>query len=267
MRLAIQENLLQGNTSIDRFRIAKELGFGAVEVWAKGLDDERVLALAQAIDATGLSISGLYMGDLDGYLSEDTDVRDNAIDRFRQALADAHDLQIPNVIVAPQINRPHETVTLSPEQEKTMLIWFVRVVNDLAGAMDTAMCLLPLDTTHSRALNTLGQAHAYLAEMNFHQAVRLASDFYSLQRDTTLNEQAQAIPFVQNVYVHAPHTRAPHAHTPEFGALWAAIHTHGFEGVVTLACGLPATQPHAPLGEATLRQFMLDVTKWRKATT
>jgi sugar phosphate isomerase/epimerase len=263
MKLAIQENLLHGDTSIDRFRLAKELGFGAIEVWAHDINNERVLALAQAIDATGLPINGLYMGDLDGYLSPDTDGRDKAIDRFRQALADAHDLQIPNVIVTPQINRPNESVTLSPEQEKTLLIWFVRVVNDLAGAMDTALCLLPLEPSQSRALNTLGQAYAYLAEMNFHHAVRLASDFYSLQHDATPSDQmALAMPFVQNVYIHAPATRAPHAHTPELVALWTAIHAHGFNGMATLACGLPATQPHPPLDERILRQFVADVHKW-----
>jgi sugar phosphate isomerase/epimerase len=67
MRLAIQEDMLAGKTTLARFELARELGLDGVEVWADHLD-ERIYELAEAIMATGIGVSGVNLSRSAGYL-------------------------------------------------------------------------------------------------------------------------------------------------------------------------------------------------------
>jgi sugar phosphate isomerase/epimerase len=253
---SIQENLLQGQTSIERFQLAKELGFQAVDVWAQSLIGDGILDIAQAIDASGLPVSSVFMGDLDGYVAEHHSQRDAAVERFRIALQDAHDLRVPYVVVSPQVNRPHESISLTPQQEKEYLIWFVRVVNDLAEAMNTSMCLLPLEPTQSRALNTLTQTYEYLAEMRFHPRVKIAGDLYSLHaQNESLTQSKESLNWLAMVYVHASENRQLPLSQATLTQL-SALKTTGYSGHFSVACGLPSVYPCAPVDRQVLQEVL-----------
>lgn len=185
MRFAIRETLLPGISPLERFQAAQTAGFTAVEVWADDMHDDSIFDYARAMDSTGLPISSLYSGTGNSVLAHDPAVRDPAIDRVRQVLSDAHDLMIPNVVIVPQ--SAAIPASLLPEQEYALMIWFVRVVNDLAGAMNTTLCLLPLSPALARVLNTARQTFAALEEMRFHPAVGMMLDAQ------TLNESVETI--------------------------------------------------------------------------
>jgi sugar phosphate isomerase/epimerase len=239
---AVQENLLPGSTPVERFLLAQALGYGAVEVWASAITDDTLLDYAQAVDASGLLISALYMGDEQGILAADPAQRDAAVDRVRVALTNAHDLRVPCVVVVPQPAAARAAI--AAERAYDMMIGFVRVVNDLAGAMDTTLCLLPLAPAQARVLNTLGQGMAALRAMNMHPAVALAADMYSLHSQgesvASLRDDMGMLPMIRQMYVHSLANRALQGDEALLNGL-CSLREAGYSGVFTAACGLPAT--------------------------
>jgi sugar phosphate isomerase/epimerase len=254
---AVQENLLPASTPQERFALARALGYNAVEVWASDITDDTLLDYAQAVDASGLPISALYMGDEHAILAADPAQRDAAVDRVRVALTNAHDLRVPCVVVVPQPAAARDVI--SGERAYDMMIGFVRVVNDLAGAMDTALCLLPLAPAQALALNTLGQGMAALRTMNMHPAVALAADMYSLHSQgesvESLCQDMGMLPMIRQIYVHHPAKRALEADEALLNSL-RGLREAGYSGGFTAACGLPATTRCAPATTQALQAFL-----------
>src|SRR5690606_25678657 len=100
MKLAIQEDMLPARTDSERYQQAQELGFDGIELWADGLD-KRLMDVAMALNETELEVASVHLGAMDGYLSPDIQVREQAISKMRQAMATAVDLQSPNVVFVP----------------------------------------------------------------------------------------------------------------------------------------------------------------------
>lgn len=171
--LAIQEHLLSGVTTLERWQHAKDLGFDGIEIFADGFD-ERVLDIAEAIDSTGVRLAGVHCGEIASYVSPNPQVRDVAVEQFRQIMNNAHDLMCDRVLFLPEFLADGETERVEVTQLHGLLVGFMRVVNDLATALDVEMCLLPVSSRHARAINTLKEAFDCLAEMRFHPAVKLA---------------------------------------------------------------------------------------------
>lgn len=256
--LTIQEHLLSGATPQERFLHARDLGLHGVEIDAADLmsGDEAIFAYAAAVDASGVRVSSVCMRDALGLLSLDPAVRDPQIDRVRQALTDAADLGAAHVTVAPQpAHAPRETST---EQEHELMIWFVRVVNDLAGAMGVKLLLLPLEPTQARVLNTLQQGHDALAQMNFHPWVGLSADLYSLHNADSLENLSGIVPMLTQVYVHDPLTRALTV-SDALKTLAQQLIEAGFSHHWTISAGLPFHQPTTSAPRDLLRALVDDL--------
>ncbi len=253
--LAIQEHLLTGNTPTERFALAKEFGFDAVEIRAEGFvgNDDALMNYARAMDATEMPISGLFMGNLQGMLSANLALRDHSIDVVRQALTDAHDLRIPIVTVIPQPAHAH--VEMTAAQERELLIWFVRVVNDLAGAMSTTLCLLPLEPTQARVLNTLQDTYAALEEMRFHPFVAMSADLASLQTQNENGDLIRYTPMIRNLYV---------AYDDSSNMIKTFANLQ-FDGVVTLSRSFDTTTS-TPISRELLMQAQKNLTFSRQLT-
>ncbi len=239
--LTIQEHLLSGATPRERFLHARDLGLHGVEVDAADLmsGDEAIFTYAAAVDASGVRVSSVCMRDALGLLALNPAVRDPQIDRVRQALTDAADLGAAHVSVVPQpAHAPHEA---SAEQEHELMIWFVRVVNDLAGAMGVKLLLLPLEPAQARVLNTLQQGYDALAQMNFHPWVGLSADLYSLHNADSLENLSGIMPMLGQVYVHDPLTRALTTHDA-LKTLTRQFVKAGFSRHWTISAGLPFYQ-------------------------
>lgn len=256
--LTIQEHLLSGATPRERFLHARDLGLHGVEVDAADLTggDEAIFTYAAAVDASGVPISSVCMRDALGLLALNPAVRDPQIDRVRQALTDAADLGAAHVTVVPQpAHAPREG---SAQQEHALMIWFVRVVNDLAGAMGVKLLLLPLEPAQARVLNTLHQGYDALAQMNFHPWVGLSADLYSLHNANSLENLSGIMPMLGQVYVHDPLTRTLTT-SDALEMLAHQLMAAGFSHHWTISAGLPFYQPPTSAPRDTLGVLVDDL--------
>lgn len=186
MPLAIHEKLLPGHTIHEKLMFARQYHLAGVELDGAGLP-ERVLAVAAAMDATNIKVAAVNLTGraYAGYIAPDRDQRMQAIDRLRQVMGAACDLQAPSVTIVPHYAAPDAPTLpdLTPfrtqaDLEAEMYVWFLRTVNDLAAAMDVVLCMQPVNAYETHFLNTIGQAAEFHAAIQHHPSVGIAPHLF-----------------------------------------------------------------------------------------
>jgi sugar phosphate isomerase/epimerase len=251
MKFAIQEDMLPGRSTLERFENARRAGLSGVELWAENLP-ERVLEIAAAMDATGLQIAAVNMGRADGYIAVSFDERQQAIKRLQSAMECACDLRAESVIFVPQYGES-TLPDLTPfrtkaELEVEMYIWFLRTVNDLATAMGVVLCMQPVNRYESTFLNTISQAVHYCDEIKHHPGVRIAANLFHMALEEVdipgvLRQHGELIDYV---HLGDSNHRLPGRGLLNFASIAEALHDINFAGWLTFTGGTPGqNQPNA----------------------
>lgn len=182
-KLAIREDLLPGKAIGERLDAAGQLGIDAVEFSAANLD-ARMPGIAEALRASGVTVSGINMGRQDGCLSADIEIRARAADALREALACALDLEADYVTFVPQrgeTDLPDLTPYASAmELQKELLIWLLRGVSDLAEAMDVKLALQPVNHYETSFITRLDQAVYFRRQVDDHPNIAVAANLYHM---------------------------------------------------------------------------------------
>ncbi len=186
MPLAIQETIVPGQSLLEQFETARRYGVQGVEVLAEGLT-ERVPALVEAIQQTGLRVAAVHMGQRDGYIAPDLAERESAINALRQGCADAVDLGADHVVLVPHYG-PTRMPDLRPYQspielESQMLIRLLRTVSDLAYALGIELDYLPVNREETSFLTRVTQAVRIRKEINASRYIKIAVNLYHMARE------------------------------------------------------------------------------------
>ena len=186
MLMAIQEEKLPGQTVQARLTHALELGLDGIEVSADNLT-QRVPNIVDAMLKTGINIAAINLGRPAGYISPDPKEREAAINRLREALANAVDLEAPQVVFVPHYGPPQMpdlTPYRSPrELESEMMVWLLRTVSDLAHAMDVDLHMLPVNHNESYFMTRLDQAVDFRQKIKNHPHVKVAANVFHMAHE------------------------------------------------------------------------------------
>lgn len=250
MKLAIQEHLLPGRTTQQRFEEAQKLGFDGIELFADGLS-ERLLEVAQAIDSTGLSIAAVHLGRHAGYLSPHLDEREAAIGRLRQAMATAVDLHAEHVVFVPHFGAsqmPDLTPYRSAEEiDAEMMIWLLRTVSDLAYALGVMLHMQPRNRYETSFLNTVAQAEQFCEAIKDHPHVKIAPCLFDVALEETTPLAALQTAGERIGYLHLCDSNhaLPGQGLLDFEAVAATIHEMHYDGWLTITAQLDVDDPEA----------------------
>jgi len=243
-KLAIQEDMLPGRTVHERLSNAKRLNLSGVEFWADDVT-ERVPDIANALTEHGLSACGINLGRIDGYLSPDLQIREQAIGAMRQAMADAVDLNAEYVSFVPLFgatSMPDLTPYRSPiDLEKEMMIWLLRTVSDLAYAIGTQLLMQPINHYETHFMNRVEQAKFFRHKIKDHPHVKIAANLFhmALEEDdihATLEAHQDDIGVI---YVADSNRRLPGQGLIPFDMLGKTLKTINYDGWMVLECGTP----------------------------
>lgn len=241
MRIAVQEHLLPGRSTLERFEAAATLGVAGVEVLADGLTT-RVPELAEIAAQTGVVIAAVSRGQRAGYLSPLLAEREQAISDLRQAMTDALDLEAAHVVFVPGFG-PSQMPDLTPyraaiELDAEMYIWLLRTVSDLAYAIGVELDMLPVNHTESAFLNTTQQAIFFREKIRNHPHVMVAANTYHL-----LLEEGDPAAALRDCGTHLGYVQVadssggiPGTGSLDFAQVAAGLNAAGYAGWVTL-CG------------------------------
>lgn len=245
MPLAIQEDMLPGRNSAERFAIAQRLGFDGVMFWADNLG-ERISDINAQLKAHNLQAAAVHLGRHDGYLSPHLHEREAAIGRMRQAIADAVDLGASHVIFVPHYGGPR-LPDLTPyrapiELEAEMMIWLLRTVSDLAYAFGVTLLMQPVNRYESYFMNRLEQASLFRKKIKDHEYVKIAANLFHMILEeanpyTALRDHAKNI---AHILIADTNRRLPGQGLFDFGALGACLGDMEYQGWLTLEVGNPS---------------------------
>ena len=248
MKLAIQEDMLPARTDAERYQLAQDLGFDGIELWADGLD-KRLMDVAMALNETELEVASVHLGHMDGYLSPDISVREEAISRMRQAMATAVDLQSPNVVFVPHwgaLDTPDLTPHRSAEEiSSDLMIWLLRTVSDLAYALGTTLQMQPRHRYHTQFMNTMAQAVKFSDAIKDNPHIRIAPSLFdmALEENDVLDSLTQHGKRIGYLYLADSNGRLPGQGLYDWGKVAEAIQASDYAGWLCISAGKPITNP------------------------
>ena len=238
-KLAIQEGLLPGKTVEERLAAAGQLNIDAVEFPAAELD-ARLPRIAEALDANGITASGINMGRQDGCLSADAAWRAGAVDALREALTCAFDLEADYVTFVPQCGEtdlPDLTPYASPmELQKELLVWLLRGVSDLCDAMDVRLALQPLNHYETAFITRLDQAAYFRRQVDDHPKITVAANLFhmALEEENLVSELRRYNDDISVIYLSENNRRLPGQGILPFLAIGEALAETAFDGWLVL---------------------------------
>jgi sugar phosphate isomerase/epimerase len=242
MILAIQENLVPGETVADRLAAALDAGFDGLELRdaaRPGLEPVRGLAPTACPELDG------WLGDFDG------PARRRAIDGLRRQLDGIAALGGRAVITPaawgmftsrlPPFDEPPRT----PEQDREVLLEGLAELGAHAAAAGVFLLLEPLNRYEDHMVNTIAAA-AELAEASGSDAVRVLADTYhmNIEEDDPCEALRAAAGRLGAVHLSDSNRHQPGTGHVPFAAIVATLRETGFDGPLSVECrlrGEPAT--------------------------
>jgi sugar phosphate isomerase/epimerase len=253
--LAIQENLVAGDTVADRLASARDAGFDGLELRdaaRPGLDAVRGRAPTACPE-------------LDGWLGDfDPATRRRAIDGLRRQLDGIAALGGHGVITPaawgmftrrlPPFDEPPRT----PEQDHEVLVEGLAELGAHAAAAGVAVLFEPLNRYEDHMVNTVAQA-AELAVATGSESVRVLADTYhmNIEEDDPCAALRSAAGRLGAVHLSDSNRHQPGTGHVPFEAIVATLREISFAGVLSVECRLRG-EPTAAVREcgAYLRRLL-----------
>lgn len=240
MPIAIQENMLSGGSTLEKFRQARALGFDGIEFEGAGLT-AKVPEIVDAMVETGVMAAAVNHGAQGNLLAPDPAERERALARLRQSVVNAVDIGAAGVVFVPHYGK-HVLPDLSPwmsaaELEAEMLHMHLRTLSDYAEALGVSLYIAPLSHSDTELFNRVEQVGRVTRRLN-HQRVKIAADLYYMARegeDIAAALEAEGS-WIGHVRLANRNQGLPEPGAPDFAAAAAALKATGYEGWAVYAC-------------------------------
>ena len=255
MILAIQENLVPGDSPADKLAFAREAGFDALELrdaTRPGLEAVRGAAPTVCPELPG------WLGDFD------PDRRRRALDALRAQLDGIAALGGHGVITPaawgmftrrlPPFDEPPRT----PEEDRAVLLDGLASLGAHAEQAGAVLLLEPLNRYEDHMVNTVAQAAELVREAGS-PGVRILADTYhmNIEEDDPCAALRAAGDLLGAVHVSDSNRHQPGTGHVRFEAIVAALRDIGFDGVLSVECRLRgAPEPAVRECGASLRALV-----------
>jgi sugar phosphate isomerase/epimerase len=254
--LAIQENLVAGETVTDRLAFALDAGFDGLELRdaaRPGLDAVRGRA------PTACPELGGWLGDFDAA------ARRRAVDELRRQLDGVAALGGHGVITPaawgmftrrlPPFDEPPRT----PEEDREVLLEGLSELGAHAAEAGVLMLFEPLNRYEDHMVNTVAAA-AELAEASGSPAVRVLADTYhmNIEEDDPCAALRAAGGRLGAVHLSDSNRHQPGTGHVPFDAILATLREIGFGGVLSVECRLRGEPAEAVRGCGAYLRRLVD---------
>ena len=262
VKLAIQENLLPGETFSEKLRNAEKFGFEGVEVWGRELSG-RLQEIKQSLETSKIGISTIcagYPGDL---LGADSQARKAAIEGIKNLLKICADLGGVGVITVPTFGGP-KIPDLYPwrldvkEIEKQILIEECKILGDYAEDVGSYVILEPINRYETHFMNTLKQAVEICRAVD-RENVKIMADFFhmNIEEADIPASLEEASDYIVHIHLADSNRMTPGCGHTDFEKPFKVLRKNGYQNFMALECKVPG-DPFETLPKSVkyLKRFM-----------
>jgi sugar phosphate isomerase/epimerase len=234
--LAIQENLVPGDTVAEQLQAAQAAGFDGLEL--RDAARPGLEALRGHVPSACPEIGG-WLGDFDGGR------RRTAIDDLRRQLDGVAALGGRGVVTPaawgmftrrlPPFDEPPRT----PEQDREVLVDGLAELGAHARAAGVVLLFEPLNRYEDHVVNTVAQAAELIAAAGS-DGVRILADTYhmNIEEDDPCAALRSVAPLLGAVHLSDSNRHQPGTGHVPFAAIVGTLAELGFDGVVSVECRL-----------------------------
>ncbi|MDI6870113.1 MAG: sugar phosphate isomerase/epimerase [Bacillota bacterium] len=265
MKLSCSTQVIPGETYLEKFRKAKELGFEGLEIRLLAEDnlEWHVREIRKASEETGIRPSSLLMpGPIFRRPLDSEETKRAKTEHMKRALDVAVKLGCPTLACAeygyqdplPLFNIPERP---SPEEDR-LLIEFLRDTTAYAEQVGGVLLLEPINRYESHFYHSLAQAARYVDEVGSPHLKILADFFHMNIEEANIPASIKAAGLrIGHVHLGDSNRLLPgYGHT-DFRAGFKALREIGYTGYMALECAVSG-DPEAELSKCVrfLRRCM-----------
>lgn len=249
MKFASQEGLAPGSTFQEKIDNLAAYGYEGVELSGGGLAD-RVEEIQKALKGSSVRATCICGGFKFSLLYANKDEREQAKREIKQLLDLAARVEAEGVIVVP-IFGPPQLPDLSPwktavELEEELLLLQLSELAEYAGTAGTKVILEPLNRYETHLLNRLDHSVRIAEQVNSPHMTILADFFHMNIEEAHIGDSIrEAGRWIGYVHLADSNRVLPGLGHTDFREGFAALREIGYEGWMSLECGVPGDRAEA----------------------
>ena len=251
MKLAVQENLVPGQTFYQKVELLADMGYEGVELSGGGLTT-RISEIRDALKENGVAAASVCGGIKFGLLYPSREDREETVSQIEQLLAAAAEVGAQGMIVAP-IFGPPQLPDMTPwktarELEEELLVEQLGRLAAYAGKHGVKVFVEPLNRYETHLLNRVEEAVA-INQRVASPHLKVLADLFHMNIEETDIPAAIHAGGANIGYVHLADSNrvAPGMGHTNFRSAFAALREVSYKGWMSLECRVPH-------GEQSLRE-------------
>jgi sugar phosphate isomerase/epimerase len=243
MKLACQENLVNGGSLKEKVAKLEEFGFDGVELWGNGLK-ERLNEVKEAFRGRNIRISTICSGYGGCLLDPDKKEREKAVNDIKELLSLSGELGAVGLIVVP-IFGPPRLPDLSPligvrELEKKLLVELLKELGDYASSQGTYVLLEPLNRYETHFIRSLKDGKEIL-DLTNSKGLKLMADFFhmSIEEANIAESISENAELIAHIHLADSNRLLPGMGHTDFSTPFKVLKEKGYTNYMALECGIP----------------------------
>jgi sugar phosphate isomerase/epimerase len=243
MKLSCQEQLLPGESILEKWEFASSAGFDGIELrgmrdWRERLDDLQAARERGVVFSSVCLIDDRFIGDLDA------ERRREAVEHMKSLLSGIAELGGAGAITPAAFGLtsralPPFKTPRSQEEDRSVLLDALEELGEHADREGTLVLLEPLNRYEDHMLNRLVQAVELSREVG-RDSVKVMGDLFhmNIEEDDPGESIRRAQGYLAHVHLADSNRAQPGAGHTDFARSFEALRDIGFDGYLAMECAV-----------------------------
>lgn len=242
MKLAIQEQLISGESIEQKFANLEKYEVEGIELWADNIA-EREKQIIKLVSKSSVKVSAIVRGVGSSLLSCKKKERDNTINEVKNLLKISANIGATGVIIVP-IYGPPQIPDLSPiatskELEKKLLVEILKEIGEVAEKVNSVFLLEPINRYETHFIKCLEEGVEICKKVNS-PGIKILADFFHMHIEEREIDQAikEAREFIGYAHLADSNRLLPGCGHFDFKKAFQALRSIGYNGYMTIEMAL-----------------------------
>jgi sugar phosphate isomerase/epimerase len=243
VKLSCQEQLLPGDSILEKWEFAATAGFDGIELrgvrdWRERIDDLKDAREQGVVFSSVCLIDDRFIGDLDA------DRRREAVEHMKQLLSGIAELGGVGAVTPAAFGLtsralPPFEVPRTQDEERRLLLDALEELGEHADTEDVLVLLEPLNRYEDHMLNRLDQA-VELSKATGRDSVKVMGDLFhmNIEEDDPAESIRRANGYLAHVHLADSNRAHPGAGHNDFASAFGALRDVGFDGYLAMECAV-----------------------------